>query len=326
MHQIPGYDGLRRIGSGGTATVYRAVQQPIGREVALKVMMGNAVDARTTKRFSREARALGTLGWHPNIVVLFDAAVTDAAATGTPVAYIAMEYVAGGCLGNRGQVTPEEVTSIGIRIAGALHCAHRAGVVHRDVKPANILIDVLGQVKLADFGISGLIDATYTTGGGMTLGHVPPEVVDGGTADARSDVYSLASTLFALLAGQAPFQTENPEAIGLMMLAIMDQPPPDLRASGVPDALAMAIEAGLAKLPADRPQTAAAFGEMLQDVERAQGWPHTPLPLPGVEQSATPPEDTPPVSPPAAYPPPPLSESPGPTSETIRMTELPPLE
>ena len=302
VHAIPGYEGLRRIGSGGTATVYRAVQQPIGREVALKVMVGNAVDARTAKRFSREARALGTLGWHPNIVVLFDAAVTEDA-----VAYIAMEHVAGGSLADRGRIKPDEVASIGVRIAGALDCAHQAGVLHRDVKPANILIDVLGQVKLADFGISGLIDATNTTGGGMTLSHVPPELVDGGQADVRSDVYALASTMYALLTGRAPFQTENPEAIAQMLLAIMDQPPPSLQPWGVPAELARVIEQGLAKRAGDRPQTAAAFGAMLREAQRTLGWPQTDLPLPTSGHSRG-------------------SPAPAETSSTIPMSDLPPLD
>ncbi|MGI9017742.1 MAG: serine/threonine-protein kinase [Euzebya sp.] len=303
MQTIPGYDGLSRIGAGGTATVYRATQSQIGREVALKVMVGNAVDAKTSKQFSREARALGTLGWHPNIVVLFDAGVTDA---GT--AYIAMEYVAGGSLVDRERMTPQEVARVGIRIAGALHCAHDAGVLHRDVKPANILVDVLGQVKLADFGISGLVDATNTTGGGMTLLHVPPEIIDGGQADIRSDVYSLGSTMFELLTGRAPFQGDNPEAVGQMLLAIMDSPVPDLRPWGVPNTLAGAIEQAMAKSADQRPQSAAEFGRALQEVERSEGWPATDLPLPTSQAPATPDRQTPQAA----------------GSDTIPMSQMPP--
>lgn len=299
VHEIPGYDGLDRIGSGGTATVYRATQHAIGREVALKVMTGHALDARTAKRFSREARALGTLGWHPNIVVLFDAGVTD-----DGVAYIAMEYVPGGSLGGR-RYTPEQACEIGVRIAGALHCAHQAGVLHRDVKPDNLLRDPLGQVKLADFGISGLVDATNTTGGGMTLAHMPPELADGQHADVRSDVYSLASTLFELMTGEAPFTSIAPEGMAPLLIAIATRPVPDLRPWGVPNSLAEAVETAMAKDRDARPASAAAFGRLLQEVQRGEGWPVTDLPLPADE----------PVSPPPA--------GPG-SGDTIPTSELPP--
>ena len=274
MHEIPGYSQLEPIGSGGTATVYRATQESIGREVAIKVLAAPALDARTEKRFTRESQALGALGWHPNIGVLFDAGQTP---RGVP--YIAMEYLGGGALGGDSPMTAAETASVGIRIAGALHCAHEAGVLHRDVKPANILRSVFGEVKLADFGISGLVDATHTTGGGMTLAHVSPEVVEGGTATVASDVYSLASTLFELLAGHAPFvegdAAEQPIA---MLLRIIDAPAPDLRTRGVPDQLVRVIEQGLAKDPAARP-TAESFGRMLVDVEQALGWSTTTLPI-----------------------------------------------
>lgn len=301
VQQIPGFGGLVRIGAGGTATVYRAHQEAIGRDVALKVMTGNAVDARTSKRFSREASALGTLGWHPNIVVLFDAGVTD-----DGVAYIAMEYLPGGSLWGR-RMTPREATRTGIFMAGALHCAHQAGVLHRDVKPANILLDPLGQPKLADFGISGLVDATHTTGGGMTLAHMPPELADGQQADVRSDVYSLASTLFELLTGEAPFVRDNPEGMAPLLLAIMEKPVPDLRPWGVPNPLADVIERAMAKSREDRYQTAAQLGRALQAVEQSEGWPPTPLPLPA--------DSTPPI--------PPQAPEDG-RDDTRPMTDLPP--
>ena len=274
MHEIPGYRDLTPIGAGASATVYRAVQEGIGREVAVKVLATPSLDAKSEKRFTRETQALGALGWHPNIVVLFDAGTTP---EGNP--YIAMEYLGGGALAEAAPLAPAEATSAMIRIAGALHSAHEAGVVHRDVKPANVLRSVFGEPKLADFGISGFVDATHTTGGGMTLAHVAPEVVEGRTATIASDVYSLASTLFELLAGHAPFvEGDSAEQPVAMLLRIIDDPVPDLRPRGVPDALATAVEQALAKSADDRP-TAEAFGRTLVEVERTLGWGATTLPV-----------------------------------------------
>lgn len=284
MDTIPGYSQLVPIGSGGSATVYRARQEAIGREVAVKVLVAPGLDDRSQKRFDRESRALGALGWHPNIVVLFDAGTT---ATGAP--YIAMEYLSGGSLAARAPMAPAEVTEMGVRIAGALHCAHDSGVLHRDVKPANILLGPMGEAKLADFGISGLVDATNTSGGGMTLAHVAPEVIDGRQAGVRSDVYSLASTMFELLVGRPPFFDDNPDAMVAVLLRILDQPVPDLRAEGVPDTLAGALEAAMAKDPDARPD-AVGFGHLLRGVQQAQGWTVTALPLPVVAPDQ-PPDD-----------------------------------
>lgn len=281
VHEIPGYSGLQPIGSGATATVYKARQEAIGREVAIKVLAAPTLDAKSQKRFTRESQALGALGWHPNIVVLFDAGQTP---DGVP--YIAMEYLGGGTLADVERVGPAEATTVGVKIAGALHCAHEAGVLHRDVKPANILRSVFGEAKLADFGISGLVDATHTTGGGMTLAHVAPEVVDGRAATIKSDVYSLASSLFDLTTGQPPFAADRQEEMVALLLRILDDPVPNCRPLGVPAPLADALEAGLAKSPDDRPD-AREFGQLLIAVERAMGWPLTVLPVPGAETPGT---------------------------------------
>ena len=305
MDSIAGYGPLVPIGSGGTAMVYRAAQEAAaGREVAVKVLTAPAIDQRSRKRFDRESQALATLGWHPNIVVLFDAGTT---AGGAP--YIAMEYVPGGSLADRTPMPAPVVTETGVRIADALHCAHDNGVLHRDVKPANILLDAAGAVKLADFGISGLVDKTNTTGGGMTLAHVAPEVVDGGVAVVRSDVYSLASTMFELLVGRAPFLGDDPDAMVAVLLRILDHPVPDLRAEGVPASLAAVLEGAMAKDPTARPD-AATFGRQLQEVQRAEGWGATALPGAGGAAGSI------------SSPPPP--RSPGP-DDTIPMSSRPEL-
>ncbi|CAN5503768.1 hypothetical protein BH23ACT9_BH23ACT9_18080 [soil metagenome] len=301
---IPGYGPLAQIGAGGSAVVYRAEQEGLARQVALKVLAAPSLDAKTDKRFSRESRALGSLGWHPNIVVLYDVGTTPA---GAP--YIAMEHLSGGSLADLGPMDPPDVTSIGIKIAGALHCAHEAGVLHRDVKPANILRSPLGEPKLADFGISGLVDATHTTGGGMTLDHVAPEVVDGRQASVSSDVYSLASTLYELATGRSPFAGAAPEAMVALLLRILDAPVPDCRHLGIPDALATVLEQGLSKDPAARPD-AAAFGRTLQQVQRRHAWAHTDLPLPpgdGGTRAPAPPASTAPQPRSPHAPPPPAA-------------------
>ena len=271
---------LVEIGRGGFATVYRAHQPRFGRTVAVKVLDPGA-DRLSLERFERECEAMGMLSSHPNIVTIFDAGVT---ADGKP--FLIMELMPEGSLDDRvagdGPLPWDEVTEIGVKLAGALETAHGATVLHRDVKPANVLRSSFGEPCLSDFGLARFASEAKTTGVvTATLLHAPPEILSGEPATPQSDVYSLASSLHTLLAGDAPFWKPTDESLLPLLARIAGDPVPDLRPRGVPDELAAAVEAGMAKDPTDRPASAAAFGQLLQEAQAAAGLPATVLPLAG---------------------------------------------
>ncbi len=229
--QLPGFDQFEEIGRGGFGIVYRARQPALDRAVAIKVLVGAAVDANAQARFERERKTMGALSSHPAIVTIFDSGLTP---NGVP--YLVMELMDGGSLGDRllreGPLPWSEALTIGARVADALEMAHRSGVVHRDVKPDNILLSSYGEAKLTDFGIASLLDATGTRSGGITasIAHAAPEVLEGRRATARSDVYSLASTIYALIAGRPAFTRDTDEGMTPVIARILTEDPPDLRA------------------------------------------------------------------------------------------------
>ena len=271
---IDGYSGLEEIGEGGFATVYRARQDRLDRQVALKVLRAKNLDEATVRRFERECHAMGDLSWHPNVVGVFDSGVTT---DGHP--WLTMQFMARGSVADRmrqqGPLPWSEVVDIGVQTAGALGAVHAAGRIHRDVKPENLLVGPFGEVKLADFGIAVVSDATSATAAQFTPGFVSAEVLQGSSPDQRSDVYSLAATLHALIAGHSPFATVKGEPVAaLLMRAIQGERP---RLGGVPDDLADLIVTCLDTDPDVRPQSAAALGEALQAVQQANGLPVTVL-------------------------------------------------
>jgi tRNA A-37 threonylcarbamoyl transferase component Bud32 len=201
-----------RIASGGMASVYRAVDRRLGREVALKVMHDNlALDKEFVSRFVREARAAARLS-HSNVVQVFDQGSDG------PVLYLAMEYLPGRTLRDvltaRGALTPRESVSVLEPVLGALAAAHRAGIVHGDVKPENVILTDDGRIKVADFGLARAISApiSVTASGELlgTVGYLAPELVSHGVADARADVYAAGIMLFELLTGKQPFTGTDP--------------------------------------------------------------------------------------------------------------------
>ncbi len=271
---VEGYSELVEIGVGGFATVYRARQDRLDRKVALKVLRAKDLDEATVRRFERECHAMGDLSWHPNVVGVFDSGVN---AAGHP--WLAMEFMARGSIGDRvrksGPLAWSETVDIGVQVAGAVGAVHAAGRIHRDVKPENLLVGPFGEVKLADFGIAVVSDATSATAAQFTPGFVSTEVLQGSSPDQRSDVYSLGATLHALIAGHSPFATVKGEPVAaLLMRAIQGDRP---RLDGVPDDLADLIVRCLDTDPDARPQTAAELGEALQGVQQANGLPVTVL-------------------------------------------------
>lgn len=289
---VSGYDDVRLIGQGGFGNVYKAHQAAFDRLVAIKVLTVGNVSESAQARFDRECRAIGRLSGHPHIVTVYDSGMT---AWGRP--YIAMDYMAGGSFGDlisrSGPIGWERALGVGVKIAGALHTAHEAGILHRDVKPENILISGYGEPKLADFGISTIPGGYQTRSGVVTasLTHIAPEVLDGARATESSDLYALASTIYTLIAGSPPFVRDEDEGLHAVITRVMRDPIPDLRPQGVPKEMCALLERTTAKSPEERPSSAADFGRALQDLQREFNMPQTQMPVLGQAQTSAAPED-----------------------------------
>lgn len=265
---IPGCSGFVEIGSGGFATVYRARRAAFGQDVAVKLIRDASVDEATKLRFDRERTAMGMLAQHPHIVTVYDGGVTE---RGWP--YLVMEYLPAGALASRvGRVGWAEALDIGVKLCGALASAHRVGVLHRDVKPDNVLISRYGEPLLADFGIARLVGRERTASGVVTasLLYAAPEILNGETPTPASDVFSLGATLFALVHGSAPFAGEDNSFAGLLGRVFLS-PVPDLRGHGVPEPVCAAWEAALVKQPTQRCGSAEQFADVLRGAQRQLG-------------------------------------------------------
>jgi serine/threonine protein kinase/beta-lactam-binding protein with PASTA domain len=222
-HLIDGrYQLLRQMGSGGMATIYEAIDTRLDRRVAVKIMHAHlAQDEQFVERFIREAKAAAALS-HPNIVSVQDQGWNQ---SGVPAVFIVMEMVVGHTLreylNERGRIPIEDGIKFLLPILSALGAAHKIGIVHRDVKPENILVSKEGRIKIADFGLAkgALIGSTLTAESSVILGSVSylsPEQVSRGIADARSDVYSAAITAFEIFTGSKPFEGDEPIQIAFM--------------------------------------------------------------------------------------------------------------
>ncbi|MET8648727.1 protein kinase domain-containing protein [Nocardia aurea] len=280
-----GFAEATEIGRGGFGVVYRCLQAALGRAVAIKVLTAD-LESENLERFVREQLAMGKLSGHPNIVSVFEVGST---ATGRP--YIVMPYHSHGSLDTRiqehGPLGWQDALRIGVKIAGALETAHRRGMLHRDVKPGNILLTEYGEPQLADFGIARLSGGFRTTAGTITgsPAFTAPEVLQGHVPDATADIYSLASTLFCASTGHAVFERRSGEQLVAQFLRITRHPIPDLGEAGLPADVTAAIETAMAREPGERPATAAEFGELLREIQDRHGLPadDMPLPLPTVE-------------------------------------------
>ncbi|WP_316573190.1 protein kinase domain-containing protein [Nocardia canadensis] len=266
-----GLTGAKEIGRGGFGVVYRCLQPALDRVVAVKVL-SSEIDEESRERFLREEQAMGRLSGHPNIV---DILQVDVTATGLPL--IVMPYCSRGSLErlihDRGPLTWADTLRAGVKLAAAIESAHRAGILHRDVKPANVLISGYGEPQLTDFGIAR-IPGGFQTSSSLITGSpafTAPEVLRGQEPTVQSDIYGLGATLFALLTGHAAFERQAGEKVVAQFLRITTQPVPDLRAQDIPDDVAAVIESAMSPEPGDRPASAYEFGEMLREVQRAHG-------------------------------------------------------
>ncbi|WP_345352993.1 protein kinase domain-containing protein [Rhodococcus olei] len=275
-----GFEDAHEIGRGGFGVVYRCLQRALDRTVAIKVLTSD-LDPDNLERFLREQRAMGALSGHPNIVNILQVGTTP---SGRP--YIVMPCHSRDSLEARirrsGPLDWSEALGIAVKVAGALETAHRIGTLHRDVKPANILITDYGEPQLTDFGIArvtgGFETTTSTVAGSPAF--TAPEVLEGRSATAASDVYGLGATLFCAITGHAAFERRSGERLVAQFLRITTQSVPDLRDEGIPDDLCAVIEAAMARNPADRPGTAAEFGENLRTIQDRHGLVVDDLPLP----------------------------------------------
>ena len=266
-----GFENARQIARGAAGVVYCCRETALGRNVAIKVLP-TLDDDESRERFLREGYAMGGLSGHPNIVHIQRVGVTPG---GRP--YIVMSYCAAGSLALRvqreGPIPWPEALRIGVKLCGALETAHLTGTLHRDIKPANVLVNDYGEPQLTDFGTAHVAGGYETAAGFFsgTVDYLAPEVMTGDPATIGADVYSLAATIYALIAGNAAYERRSREDLVAHYVRISSTRVPDLRPDGVPDAVCSAIEKAMAFDPAERPASAAEFGRELQAEQRRNG-------------------------------------------------------
>jgi len=267
------YAVTARIAHGGMATVYRAMDTRLDREVALKVMHAElARDDEFVRRFIGEAKSVARLS-HQNVVAVFDQGSDG------PFLYLAMEYVPGRTLKEvlheRGRFAPAAALDIMTGVLDGLAAAHASGIVHRDVKPENVLLTADGRLKVADFGLARAQAAAGHTRAGLLIGtvaYLPPEQVTGEATGPRSDVYSAGVVLFELLTGRQPFNGDTPIAVAYQHVN-QDVPAPSSLVPGIPAAVDQLVLAAASRDPALRPADAGEFARAVRRVREGIGEP-----------------------------------------------------
>jgi eukaryotic-like serine/threonine-protein kinase len=254
------YRLVDRIAGGGMGDVWRGTDEVLGRTVAVKILLPALLEEPGfAERFRGEARTMATIN-HPGVVDVYDYGSDPAVG-----AYLVMEYVEGDALsrtlGRVGRLTPARTMALVAQAADALQAAHDKGIVHRDVKPGNLLVRPNGSLVLTDFGIARSEIVGQLTAAGSVLGtasYISPEQASGSTATALSDVYALGVVAFQCLSGRRPFEGDNP--LEIAMRHVRDNPPP--LPPDIPPAVRAVVERAMAKDPAARFPTAAALGQV----------------------------------------------------------------
>ena len=250
------YEVLKRVGSGGMADVYMAKDHKLNRNVAVKVLKSEYVeDEKFLKKFETEAQAVARLS-HPNIVNIYDVGMEDG------INYIVMELAEGITLKEyirkKGYLSPKETVEISTQIASAISHAHKNHIIHRDIKPQNILVSDTGIIKVTDFGMAKATSSNTVTSTATAMGsvhYISPEQAKGRFCDEKSDIYSLGITMYEMVTGHVPFDHENGVTIALMHLQNEITPPSQIR-DGIPDSLEKIILKCTMKKPEERYQTA----------------------------------------------------------------------
>jgi tRNA A-37 threonylcarbamoyl transferase component Bud32 len=266
MQQVLGQDGryrtARRIDAGGMGEIWEADDTLLGRRVAIKVLAEElAGDRVALRRFRREARATAKLD-HPNVIRVYDFIDGEAP-------FLVLELLEGHTLADRlrrdGALPPAEAARIAAAVADGLEVAHRAGIIHRDIKPGNIMLTAGGGVKVMDFGIAAAWEAHSTTGQQLlaTASYTAPERIMGGRASPAGDLYSLGVVLYEMLTGRPPFVADTAEQLLRAHLEVAPRPVRSL-VFWVPAEIAAACETALAKDPAGRPASAGALAAQLR--------------------------------------------------------------
>ena len=256
------------LGTGGMAEVFLAHDRMLDRDLALKVLKEHyAKDERFVRRFWKEAQSAAALN-HPNVVQIYDQGRAEDGRY-----YIAMEHMTGGSLEDlilrRGPLGPSEAARLASQVAEALHAAHRRGIVHRDIKPQNVLLDEAGHAKVADFGIALAASRTSTSGTNLLFGtpsYMSPEQAMGERVGPESDLYSLGVVLYEMLTGTVPFAAEGALATAMKHLTELPLPPRKRNAS-VPEAMDALVMGLLTKDPKDRYPSAA---QLIEDLRRTR--------------------------------------------------------
>lgn len=267
--ELDGYSDFEPIGGGGYATVYKARHTQLGRDVAIKLLTQHFHGSRDSIHFQTEAHALGRLSSHPNIVDVYDAGVTSAQR-----GFIVMRLYNRGTIADQvrqtGPQNVQYVVAVGRQLASALQQAHARGIIHRDVKPENVLLDEESRPILTDFGISVMVDldGPTTAPAAFSMSHAAPEVLDRNEFSAASDQYSLASSLYAMLSGMPAF---NENTATRQIAAVVANPVPPLDRNDVPPEVEYAITRAMAKDPADRFPSVADFAAALDPATSGNG-------------------------------------------------------
>ena len=259
------YEIISLIGVGGMSNVYKAVDKQSGQEVAVKFLKEEFFEnEELVRRFKNESKAISLLN-HECIIKVLDFNITDSEK------YLVVEYIKGLTLKefieNRGKLTWEETLVFANIILGALGHAHENGVIHRDLKPQNIMLTREGDLKLMDFGIASLSTANQRTVTDKAIGsvhYISPEQVRGQSTDNRSDIYSIGIMMYEMLTGKLPFQSETAVSVALQQLS-EEAPPISTYADGVPKGMEQIIMKAIAKEPENRYQSAA---EMRADLKK----------------------------------------------------------
>ena len=256
------YRIVGQVGRGGMGTVYKAVDQTLDREVAIKVLNPELADTNIIKRFRAEATMLAKLN-HPEIATIYELLRSETDLL------IVMEFVRGETLekisARMGALPPDSAAYLVNKVLSALEHAHRAGIVHCDIKPANVMVTERGSVKIMDFGTARVRGAERGTADGYMMGtpaYMSPEQVLGQEVDGRADLYAVGVVFYRLLTGALPFHADS--AIAMVQKQISDAPTPlGVHREGLPDWCEPILQRALAKSPADRFQTAEEFRDTL---------------------------------------------------------------